>query len=68
MEAASICGSDIALYRWDDVARQIASLPFTPGHEGAGIVVQTGPEATLKVLRNRLLTLVTDSSWSIANI
>ena len=49
MEAAALCGSELVLYRWDDVGQQLASLPFTPGHEGAGIVVQTGPEATLKV-------------------
>lgn len=27
----AICGSDISLYKWNDVAKVIASVPFTPG-------------------------------------
>lgn len=49
VDATSICGSDIALYRWNDVARVIAKLPFIPGHETAGTVVKCGPEATIPV-------------------
>ena len=49
VEANSICGSDIALYRWNDVGREIAKVPFIPGHETAGTVVKCGPDATLKV-------------------
>ena len=33
-EQVGICGSDIGLYKWDEVGQSIASLPFTPGHEG----------------------------------
>nr|XP_018669010.1 uncharacterized protein LOC100180278 [Ciona intestinalis] len=40
---AAICGSDINLYKWNDVAKFIAALPFTPGHEAAGMVVKKGP-------------------------
>lgn len=47
VDAVSICGSDIALYRWNDMARVIATVPFIPGHESAGTVVKCGPEATL---------------------
>ena len=36
----AICGSDINLYKWNEVAQQIAKLPFTPGHEMTGIVSQ----------------------------
>jgi len=38
----SICGSDINLYKWNEVAKVIASLPFTPGHEAMGTVVKVG--------------------------
>ena len=49
VERVSICGSDIALYQWNDVARVIASVPFIPGHEAVGTVVKCGPDATLLV-------------------
>ena len=38
VEKVAICGSDINLYHWNDTAKQIASLPFTPGHEVMGVV------------------------------
>jgi len=47
--AVSVCGSDINLWKWNDVARTIASLPFIPGHEAVGVVVKSGPEATHKL-------------------
>lgn len=47
--AVSVCGSDINLWKWNDVARTIASLPFIPGHEAVGVVVKCGPEATHKL-------------------
>eukprot|EP00112_Aurelia_sp_Birch-Aquarium-sp1_P006742 Seg1738.10 transcript_id=Seg1738.10/GoldUCD/mRNA.D3Y31 product="L-threonine 3-dehydrogenase" protein_id=Seg1738.10/GoldUCD/D3Y31 len=40
----SICGSDIALYKWNDVGRSIATLPFIPGHECVAEVVSLGPD------------------------
>lgn len=49
VDAVSICGSDIALYRWNEVARVIATTPFIPGHESSGTVVKCGPEATVPV-------------------
>ncbi|XP_013416550.1 uncharacterized protein LOC106178076 [Lingula anatina] len=48
VDANAICGSDINLYRWNEIARVIAALPFTPGHETTGTVVRCGPEATIK--------------------
>lgn len=38
----SICGSDVNLYKWNAVAKVIASLPFTPGHEAMGYVAKVG--------------------------
>ena len=46
VDCVAICGSDIALYKWDAVARVIATIPFVPGHECAGTVVQCGPGVT----------------------
>jgi threonine 3-dehydrogenase len=46
MEAASICGTDYHLYRWDPWAREIMHPPTTLGHELAGRVVATGAGAT----------------------
>jgi len=48
VDSVAICGSDIALYNWSEVAQVIAKVPFIPGHEAVGTVVKTGPEATLK--------------------
>jgi threonine 3-dehydrogenase len=46
VEAASICGTDVHIYRWDPWAEgRITSLPMTFGHEIAGTVVAVGPEA-----------------------
>jgi threonine 3-dehydrogenase len=45
VEAASICGTDLHFYRWDEwAAHRIKSLPLTFGHEVAGTIVATGPE------------------------
>jgi threonine 3-dehydrogenase len=40
--AASICGTDLHLYEWDDWARGRARLPLILGHEFAGEVVSIG--------------------------
>jgi len=44
VEKVGICGSDIALYMWNDVARAIATVPFIPGHEATGVVTAMGSE------------------------
>ena len=31
VEKVAICGSDIALYLWNEVAKVIATVPFIPG-------------------------------------
>jgi len=41
--SAAICGSDMKIYKWDPWCRQVVkSLPFIPGHEGAGKVAAVG--------------------------
>ncbi|KAK4313190.1 hypothetical protein Pmani_015452 [Petrolisthes manimaculis] len=42
----AICGSDLNLWKWNDLARTIATLPFIPGHEVTGEVVALGSEVT----------------------
>ena len=49
VDAVSICGSDINMYKWNDVARIICTIPFIPGHECAGTVVKCGPDASLSL-------------------
>jgi len=49
IDSVAICGSDIALYQWSQVAQVIATIPFIPGHEAVGTIVKLGPKATLKV-------------------
>jgi threonine 3-dehydrogenase len=40
--AASICGTDLHLYEWDEWAQGRAHPPLTLGHEFAGVVVAVG--------------------------
>jgi len=42
MKSAGICGSDIHYYREGKIGSQVVQYPFTVGHEGAGIVENTG--------------------------
>jgi threonine 3-dehydrogenase len=42
VEAASICGTDLHIFRWDDWARHRIEPPLTLGHEFAGTVVDVG--------------------------
>ena len=42
VEAASVCGTDLHIERWDDWARRRIAPPITLGHEFAGTVVETG--------------------------
>jgi threonine 3-dehydrogenase len=42
VEAASICGTDLHIFRWDEWSRRRISPPLTLGHEFAGTVVETG--------------------------
>ena len=42
VEAASVCGTDLHIYRWDEWAQQRVKPPLVLGHEFAGTVVAAG--------------------------
>ena len=45
--ASSICGTDLHIWQWDEWAQErIKRVPFIPGHEVAGEVVEVGKEVT----------------------
>jgi threonine 3-dehydrogenase len=47
VEAASVCGTDVHIERWDPWAQEnFGPPPMTFGHEMAGVVVARGPGAT----------------------
>ena len=43
VEAASICGTDLHIWEWDDWSSRYITPPVTLGHEFAGTVVALGP-------------------------
>ncbi len=46
MGAVGVCGSDIHYYTEGKIGKKIVQYPFRVGHEGAGIVTETGKEVT----------------------
>ena len=44
VEAASICGTDLHIYKWDDWSRQRIRPPVTLGHEFSGTITKIGPQ------------------------
>src|SRR5437867_69644 len=42
VEAASVCGTDLHIHRWDEWSQQRIVPPLTLGHEFAGTVVEVG--------------------------
>lgn len=48
VKAAAICGSDLNFYVWNAAFCEglVKDLPFIPGHECSGEVVETGPAVT----------------------
>ena len=44
VEAASICGTDLHIFKWDDWAKARIKPPLTLGHEFAGTVVEMGED------------------------
>lgn len=46
VEAASVCGTDVHIERWDPWAQENVRPPLIFGHEAAGIVVARGAGAT----------------------
>src|ERR1700741_3182431 len=41
---ASICGTDLHIYNWDDWAQKTIPVPMTVGHEYVGVVEAMGQE------------------------
>jgi threonine 3-dehydrogenase len=39
---ASICGTDVHIYNWDDWAKKTIPVPMTIGHEFAGEIIRVG--------------------------
>jgi L-iditol 2-dehydrogenase len=56
MSVVGICGSDIHYYTQGNIGSQIVKYPFTVGHEGAGVVVETGP-AVKRVKKGDLIAI-----------
>lgn len=46
MQSVGICGSDIHYYKSGRIGSQVVKFPFTVGHEGAGVVEETGEAVT----------------------
>src|SRR6478609_11987149 len=44
VEAASICGTDLHIKKWDEWSQQRVHPPLTLGHEFAGTVVEIGDD------------------------
>ncbi len=42
VKRASICGTDVHIYNWDDWAKKTIPVPMVVGHEFAGEIVKTG--------------------------
>jgi len=47
VEAASVCGTDLHIYNWDQWAQGRIHPPLIPGHEFCGTVAAVGSEVTL---------------------
>lgn len=46
MKVLGVCGSDVHYYTSGKIGSQVVKYPFPVGHEGAGLVVKTGPAVT----------------------
>lgn len=46
VRAASICGTDLHIYRWDNWAKERIHPPLTIGHEFCGDIVEVGDQVT----------------------
>jgi len=51
---ASICGTDLHVYDWNEWARRTITLPLTLGHEFMGVVVELGSEVSGYALGDRV--------------
>jgi L-iditol 2-dehydrogenase len=46
MSVVGVCGSDVHYYTQGKIGSQQVKYPFTVGHEGAGVVTETGSDVT----------------------
>lgn len=46
VKAASICGTDLHIYKWDEWASKRVQPPFIFGHEMSGVVAEVGEKVT----------------------
>ena len=46
VKAASICGTDLHIYEWDEWARSTIPVPLVIGHEFVGKIVEVGANVT----------------------
>jgi L-iditol 2-dehydrogenase len=46
MSAVGVCGSDIHYYLHGKIGSQVVQYPFIVGHEGSGVVVETGAKVS----------------------
>ncbi|MBW4027757.1 MAG: L-threonine 3-dehydrogenase [Acidobacteria bacterium] len=46
VESASVCGTDLHIYNWDQWAQGRIKPPLVPGHEFCGVVAAVGNEVT----------------------
>ncbi|XP_003382380.1 PREDICTED: uncharacterized protein LOC100634840 isoform X1 [Amphimedon queenslandica] len=44
VKKVALCGTDIQKYKWNYVAKVVAEIPFTPGHEMVGEIVSVGKD------------------------
>jgi len=42
VETASVCGTDLHIYHWDEWAQNRIKPPYTPGHEFCGTIASVG--------------------------
>ena len=42
VETASVCGTDLHIYHWDEWAQNRIKPPYTPGHEFCGTIAAMG--------------------------
>lgn len=62
VKAASICGTDLHIYRWDSWAASHLRLPLIFGHEVCGEVVEAGPSADGELAPGALVSVETHLS------
>jgi len=54
MKSVGVCGSDIHYYTEGKIGSQVVNYPFAVGHEGAGIIEETGISVTRVKVGDRI--------------